>query len=250
MIKLACTSRSFWRAFDDGSMAVVDFIEVCRELGLDGVDLDAGYLASFDHTYLWEIKGACLQGGLSIANIAIPSNFTLPPSELPTELDRVKTYLDAASFLNAPMVSLSPGGEGPLDDAAWERLVAYVRAAADYGESVGVMVAIRNDSPHGPLATGSDVLRLVDDVRHSHFGYAMQAGQFADPPESVVQTARLALQVTVPVGPGAPLDVAQTLELLRETGYNAFVALDLSGQADPRAAAVRAVPALRGLLLS
>ena len=77
------------------------------------------------------------------------------------------------------------------------------------------MVAIRNDSPHGP-PTGSDV-SAGGRCAPFHFGYAMQAGQFADPPESVVQTARLALQVTVPVGPGALLDVAQTLELPRET---------------------------------
>lgn len=249
MIKLACTSRSFWRSFDDGSMVVLDFVKVCRDLGLDGVDLDAGYLASFDHAYLWEIKWACLQGGLSIANIAIPSDFTLPPSGLPHELEKVKTYLDTASFLNAPMVSLSPGGEGPLDEAAWERLVAYVRAAADYGGTVGVAVAIRNDSPRGPLATGGDVLRLVDAVSHPNFGYAMQAGQFADLPDAIHQTARLALHVAVPVEPGAPLDVGQMVQLLRETGYNGFVALDLAGEPDPQAAAVRAVPALRGLIL-
>ena len=84
MIKLACTSHSFWRAFDDGSMAVLDFVTVCRDLGLDGIDLDAGYIESFDHPYLWEIKWACLQGGLSIANVAIASDFTLPPSISPT----------------------------------------------------------------------------------------------------------------------------------------------------------------------
>lgn len=246
MIKLACTSRSFWRSFDDGSMDVMDFVAVCRNAALDGVDLDARHVGSFDHAYLWEIKRACLRGGLSIANIAIPSNFTLPPSDLPAELEKVKTYIDLAAFLNAPLVSLSPGSRESLDEAAWGRLAAYARAAADYGETVGVTVAIHNDSPRGPLATGADILRLVNDVSHPNFGYAMQADQFSDPAEGVRQTARLALHVAVPVEP----DISQTVGLLRKAGYNGFVALDLSGEADPQAALVRAAPALRSLLFA
>ena len=63
MIKLACTSRSFWRPFDDGSMRVVDIIEALRATGakiedaglfrmIKEVEIDLGDIADEDEIAL------------------------------------------------------------------------------------------------------------------------------------------------------------------------------------------------------
>ena len=87
MLRLAVMSLSYQRAFAAGTMDLFSYIQTSRELGLDGVDLHGRHFVSTDTDYLWRLKRACIERGLTIACVSIPNNFAGAAESLPAELD-------------------------------------------------------------------------------------------------------------------------------------------------------------------
>src|SRR5436190_21954267 len=135
MMRLCCLSLSYSQQFAAGKMNDLQFIELCGQMELDGVDLNVGSLRSLDRDHLRKIKKACLQHGLSIACVGIGNNFGRPPAEQEKVLQQIREGIDAAQFLGAPVVRLFAGyvGSGDTREAVWKRTVEGLKRAAEYG---------------------------------------------------------------------------------------------------------------------
>ena len=273
MMRLCCLSLSFKPEFASRQMDDLKFIELCAQLALDGVDFNMSSLRSQGPGHLKKVKKACLERGLSIACLGVSNDFGRPAGEQGAVRKQVRQGIDAAQFLGAPVVRLFAGGlkAGEARAAVWERAVEGLRQAAEYGEKVGVVVALQNHNHNNIAATGDDVVRLLDDVNHPWCKHVLDTGQYLGSPgasgarpedarrhdvyKSIARTAPLAVLVRAKLyrlrsGKEEWLDYGRIFKALREARYNGFVSLVYEGwqDRDPPHAVPDGVKFLRGYL--
>src|SRR5439155_771663 len=75
MIRLDCLTLSYSRLFSGGQYDVFRFLDICRELSLDGVALHADSLSGKDRPYLKRVRRRCLDLGLSISCFCVSTDF-------------------------------------------------------------------------------------------------------------------------------------------------------------------------------
>ena len=263
MMRLCCLSLSFKPEFANRQMDDLKFIELCAQLALDGVDFNMSSLRSRGPDHLKKVKKACLERGLSIACLGVSNDFGRPAGEQGAVRKQVRQGIDAAQFLGAPVVRLFAGGlkAGEARAAVWERAVEGLRQAAEYGEKVGVVVALQNHNHNNIAATGDDVVRLLDDVNHPWCKHVLDTGQYLGSPgasgarpedarrhdvyKSIARTAPLAVYVRAKLyrlkdGKEQWLDYERVFKVLSQVKYNGFVSLVYEGWQDQDA--MHAVP--------
>ena len=263
MMRLCCLSLSFKPEFASRQMDDLKFIELCAQLALDGVDFNMGSFRSQEQDHLKKIKKACLERGLSIACVGVSNDFGRPAEDQEAVRKQVRQGIDAALFLGAPVVRLFAGGlrAGEARAAVWKRAVEGLRQAAEYGEKVGVVVALQNHNHNNIAATGDDVVRLLGDVNHPWCKHVLDTGQYLGSPgasgarpedarrhdvyKSIARTAPLAVYVRAKLyrlkdGKEQWLDYERIFKVLSQVKYNGFVSLVYEGWQDQDA--MHAVP--------
>src|SRR4051812_46334866 len=66
--------------FNAGKMDMFSFMDTCRTLDLDGVDIHVGQLKSqTDRAYLKEVRRGCLNRGLPVASICVSTEYGRRP---------------------------------------------------------------------------------------------------------------------------------------------------------------------------
>lgn len=267
MLKLACLSLSYKRSFAAGTMDLFSFIERCRALDLDGIDIHSRDLASEDFPYLREVKLRCLRAGLPIACLGVSNNFALPADEIPEQVEGAKQCIRLARVLGAPQVRVfagTPRGSEADRAGAWDRCAAALKETADYGWEEGVQVSLQNHNHHNLTADGASVLKFVEQAA-PHLSHVWDTGQYVGSPgasgeesevateavyESLQQTVHLATHVRtkiyrVETGEERWLDYPRIFDILQGAGYNGFCSLVYEGVEDEEPAIARAVPFLR-----
>src|SRR5205085_3277399 len=70
------SSINYQAEFKSGKMDIFSFMDTCRALDLDGLDIHVGQLKSqVDRAYLKEVRRGCLNRGLPIASICVSTEF-------------------------------------------------------------------------------------------------------------------------------------------------------------------------------
>ncbi len=274
-MRLCCLSLSFQPQFRAKQMDDLAFIDLCGQLQLDGVDLNMSSLRSLEPDHLRKIKKACLERGLSIACIGINNDFGRPPRDQEAVDQDIRTGIDAAQFLGAPVVRVFAGyvHEGDTRTAVWQRTVTGLRRASDYAAKAGIVAAVQNHNHNNVTRTGDDVVLLLKEVDHPWCAHMLDSGQYLgsrgaggarpedatqyDVYQSIEKTAALAVFVRAKLyrlrrGKEEWLDYPRIFKILRRVKYNGFVSLVYEGWEDMDA--MHAVPIgaklLRDCLLS
>ena len=263
MMRLCCLSLSFQPEFKAKLLNDLTFIDLCGHLQLDGVDLNMGSFASRDKEHLRRLKRTCLDRGLTIACVGINNNFGRPAGEHDAVQQEIRSGIDTAQFLGAPVVRLFAGyvGRGDSREAVWTRTVAGLKRAAEYAEKSGTVLGVQNHNHNNIISTGADIVRLLKEVDHPWCSHILDTGQYLGSPgaggalpgdserhdvyKSIEQTAPLACLVRAKLyrlrsGQEAWLNYDRIFKILRGRQYNGFVSLVYEGWTDMDA--MHAVP--------
>ncbi|MDE2896949.1 MAG: sugar phosphate isomerase/epimerase [Chloroflexota bacterium] len=272
MLRLSILTLSYRQAFDDGRMDLMSFLDTCRELSVEGVDLHDSAFPAVDRASLLAVKRDCLDRGLDIPCIAISNNFARPAEELPADVQRTKTWIERAALLGAPQVRVFSGKPFSEDDraASWDRCADALRECAEFGAEVGVVVSLQNHNHNQIAPDGEDVLRLIRQVDHPNLGHVLDTGQYAGSPgasgfaddeqrerhdylNSIALTAPLATAVRaklyrIATGREESLDYETIFQTIRSVRYNGWISLVYEGRDDPVEVIPLGVRYLRGYL--
>ncbi len=257
MLRLSILTLSYRQAFDDGRMDLMSFLDTCRELSVEGVDLHDSAFPAVDRASLLAVKRECLDRGLDIPCIAISNNFARPAEELPADVQRTKTWIERAALLGAPQVRVFSGKPFSEDDraASWDRCADALRDCAEFGAEAGVVVSLQNHNHNQIAPDGEDVLRLIRQVDHPNLGHVLDTGQYAGSPgasgfaddeqrerhdylNSIALTAPLATAVRaklyrIATGREESLDYDTIFQTIRSVRYNGWISLVYEGRDDP-----------------
>jgi sugar phosphate isomerase/epimerase len=255
MMRLCCLSLSFGPEFTAKQLTDLTFVDLCAQLRFDGVDFNVSSFHSLDRDHLKKVKKHCVERGLTVACVGINNDFGRPDQEQAAVLQQIRTGIDAAQFLGAPVVRIFAGyvrkEEGR--EAVWKRTVEGLKRTSDYGEKAGVVAAVQNHNHNNLTRTGDDVVSLLKAVDHPWCSYMLDTGQYLGSPgasgsntgdaraydvyQSIEKTAALAVFVRAKLyrlrsGKEEWLDYSRIFRILRRVQYNGFVSLVYEGWKD------------------
>jgi sugar phosphate isomerase/epimerase len=270
MMRLSCLTLSYGKQFTSGQMDIFRFLDTCRALNLDGVDIHVRNLKGTDKPHLKEVRRQCLDRGLSVSSACVTTEFGHSAEAIPKEIENAREAMEVGMFLGAPILRVFVGSAPSEDrrEEAFRRGLDALRRTSEIGAELGMPVALQNHS--GLTSTGDDMLRFYREVHHPNFTLLLDTGHFAgrDGPNgpriagltykdyyhSIEQVAPLTQFVRAKLynldasGREKWIDYGRVFNILRGVHYNGFVSLVYEGQEDPFTAIPRGARFLRGYL--
>lgn len=253
-MKIGCSSWSYHRTIAAGKLGQKGWIEKCaQELKLDGVELLDVHFPSTEASYLKEIKKMIIDRGLTISCVSVNNHFTgSEERERQENIDKVKKWVDIASYMGAPILRVFAGVAKELSQAEmWDKVIKCLRECADYGEARGIVLGLEN---HGGFSV-EEVLRMVKETSSEWLRLTLDTGNFpGDPYESIRKTAPLAVIVHAKLyeldkdGKEKRLDYEQIISILRERNYLGFLSIEFEGEPEELSFMPRGVAYLREVM--
>ena len=259
--------------FNSGKMDMFSFMDTCRSLDLDGVDIHVGQLKSqTDRAYLKEVRRGCLNRGLPMASICVSTEYGRSAEAIPKELEKARVAMEAGMFLGAPLLRTFVGSPPSPDkqEEAFRRGVDALRRTAEIGADLGMTVSLQNHS--GLTSTGADMLRFYREVNHPNFTLLLDTGHFAgrDGPNgpkipgttyedyyrSIEQVAPLTQFVRTKIydldenGREKWIDYNRVFGILGKVRFNGFISMIYEGKEDKFMVIPRAIRLLRSFVMS
>lgn len=241
------------------SLTIASFIDLAADLGCDGAELTSYYFdpAATEADLLGLRRHAFLRG-IAISGSAVGNNFARPRgAELDAEIAEVKAWIDHAALLGAPHVRVfaGPVAKGLLPADAKANCIAALEECCAHAGTRGVMLGLEN---HGGIVASADaLLDVVRAVQSPWLGVNLDTGNFhsPDPYADLARCVPYAVNVQYKVemqreakGPKEPADAARVVRLLRDGGYQGFVALEYEAAENPYEAVPRHLDELRRAL--
>jgi sugar phosphate isomerase/epimerase len=241
-----------------GTMDLFGFCDLAADMGLDAVELTSYYFPpNVKPDYLHKLKQHAFDLGLDVSGTSVGNNFCVEPGPKRDEqLKLVRTWVDNAAELDAPVIRIFAGTKGKEDteDVAVERAIECIKLSLPYAIEKGVTLALEN---HGGItATPDQLLRLVKAVDSPNFGVNLDTGNFhtADPYGDLARIAPYAVNVQVKTEisatgkPKEDADLSREIGILRDAKYSGYVVLEYEAKEDPFTAIPRHIKALRSLI--
>lgn len=239
-------------------MDLFDFVNLAADMGLDGVELTSYYFPENVNTdYLHRLKQHAFLLGLDVSGTSVGNNFCVPSGpERDKQLELVRTWVDRAAELDAPVIRIFAGTKAAGDDEAKavERAIEGMKAALPYAAEKGVTLALEN---HGGItSTPEQLLKLVKAVDAPNFGVNLDTGNFHgdDPYAEFAAIAPYAVNVQVKTEitrkgqKKEEADLAKVVGILRDARYSGYVVLEYEAAEDPMTAIPRHIKTLRSLI--
>jgi L-ribulose-5-phosphate 3-epimerase len=258
--------------FRSGKMDMFSFMDTCRTLALDGVDIHVGQLKSqTDRGYLKEVRRGCLNRGLPVASICVSTEYGRSAEAIPKEIEKARVAMDAGMFLGAPLLRTFVGSPPSADqhEEAFRRGVEALRRTAEIGADLGMTVSLQNHS--GLTSTGADMLRFHREVNHPNFTLLLDTGHFGgrngpngpkvpgttydDYYRSIEQVAPLTQFVRAKIydldenGREKWIDYDRVFSILGKVHFNGFISMIYEGKEDKFMVIPRAIRLLRSFAM-
>ncbi|MCH7989451.1 MAG: TIM barrel protein [Planctomycetes bacterium] len=251
-------SNRFRSPNSNAKMTLLDFVDFCAEINLDGCELTGYYFPrEITHEYLMHLKDKTFRLGLDISGTAIGNDFCLPEGEArEQQLSMCREWIDYAAVMGAPVIRIFAGKipKGGTEEEAVERCVEGINQSLDYAAQKGVHLALEN---HGGItATPKQMLNIIKGVKKSPwFGVNFDSGNFrsADPYGDLEKIAPYTINAQIKAtvtrnGKKEPADFKRTIHILKEAGYRGWVVLEYEERDDPKKAIPEIINQLRELI--
>src|SRR2546430_12219183 len=99
------SSINYQAEFNAGKMDIFSFMDTCRALDLDGLDIHVGQLKSqVERAYLKDVRRGCLNRGMPIASICVTTEFGRSAEAVPKEVEKARVAIETGMFLGAPIL--------------------------------------------------------------------------------------------------------------------------------------------------
>lgn len=246
-LQLSLAAYSFRDSFKHKDPAkritLFEFVDFCAEHGCQGAELTSYYFPTPVETeFLIKLKRHAFLRGIAISGGAIGNNFALPKGEKrDQEIALAKRWVDYSAILGAPHIRVFAGAKGNLEEAEARRMcLSALEECSDYAGSKGIFLGLENHG--GIVAEPEGLLEIVKAVKSPWFGVNLDTGNFQteDPYADLARCAPYAVNVQLKVeikrrgqSKAEPSDLARLMRILREAGYQGYVALEYEAAEDP-----------------
>ena len=255
-MRLGCSSWTYSKVLRGGELTLDRWLEICAdELKLDGVEICWCHFPDTGLAGLRHVKRQVHSLGLGLAAVDVDNTFNVTsPSEMTTQVERTKHWIDIASFLGAPVLRVFYAGWGDLEQArsVEAQMLEATKLIAAYAEERAVILACED---HGPLTRSSvEMRKILTGVGSEWYRVCLDFGNFVDGYASMEDIAPLSAHTHTKMGwrdaegNRHPMDFAKAIGILKRTGYRGYVCIEQAPGEDAIADTPKLVAELRQLL--
>lgn len=258
-MRICCTSFSFDREIQDGTMSLSGFYGFCQAAGIESVELwDLHLPEEPGRAFVDETKKELAARQLALATIAVNNHeFTSMQAEARRhDVLKVKRWIDVVAALGCPVLRVLPGELKALNTHHADRY-PLVRAAFDecleHAQARKVILAIENcpreAKPDAVIALVKDFdtpyLRTCPDI-----GNLPQAGRYEAWRNLVPYAAHAHAKFFDfdERGEETTVDYSQAMGILEGSGYEGGVSVEFEGDGDEAAGVRQGLALLRRTL--
>lgn len=232
-MKLSCAGYTFDRYFREKDLKLERYVEICADMGLEGVELTQYYFPETSPAYLNRLKRHVLRAGLSVAGTAIGGSFCLPtPEERRKHIEFTKEWLEISSRLGSPCLRVfaGPAPEGHKEAEALGWAVEGLQACAEHAEKTGVVIAVEN---HGGLTgTAQGLVKLLKKVKSEWVRALLDFGNYTQDPyaEFEMTSPWVVMTHAKPTadfaGKRGWVDYERVAAIMAEAGYRGYLSME------------------------
>jgi sugar phosphate isomerase/epimerase len=237
-------------------MDLFKFVDFCGAHGCVGAELTSYFFpADFDHAYLMQLRRHCFLRGVGISGTAIGNNFSHPKGpKRDAEIEETKKWIDRAALLGAPHIRVFAGvtKEIPRDEAD-KLVISALEETCDYAGKKGIFLGLEN---HDSIGSADTLIPMVQAVKSPWIGINLDSGNFRtdDPYKDFERCVPYAVNVQfkTELGKGTKdgvreADLKRFTKILKDQGYQGWVALEYEAKEDPWTAVPRWLGQMRDL---
>lgn len=266
-MKIAVSSYSFSQAFNDGRMTIMDVIPKAKEMGFEGIEfVRQGQSIDELKVLAPKLKAQAEEYGIEIISYMAGADFLLNGIE--KQVADLKQEVEIAYLMGATRLrhdstqGKDASGKMYTVEEALPIVCEGYRQVTEFAAGLGIHTMIEN---HGYFFQDAlRVKKLIETVDHPNFGWLVDMGNFMCADEVSVESVKIAAPMAVHAhakdfflkekGEYVPLqgwfnsrggnalrgtiighgvvNVKKCLEILKEAGYDNWLALEFEGIED------------------
>ena len=237
------------------------FIDYCAAQGCEGAELTSYFFTEESDDYLLRLRRHAFLRGVAVSGTAIGNNFSHPKGspKLAEEIATTKKWIDRAALLGAPHIRVFAGNipkDAPKDftrPVADKVVIGALEECSAYAGTKGIFLGLEN---HDSIGTAATLIPMVKAVNSPWCGINLDSGNFhgTDPYKDFAACVPYSLNVQfkVEIDGDAPkqkkhADLKRFTQLLRDGGYQGWVALEYEAREDSAIAVPRYLAELKAL---
>lgn len=275
-MRIAMSTYSMFRRFDDGSLNQLTSISKAKELGFDAMEIVEiePHDGSTKLDYAKKLRDECERLGMPVICYCTGADF-LRCENINKEIERVQKEVDIAAILGAPRMrhdatlGYPEGKRGNYGfDDCLPVLAMACKQITEYAKTLGIRTMVEN---HGHFCIDSTrVEKLANAVKDPNFGLLLDMGNFMDGDEELISAYSRVAPYTIHVhakdfhfksgeetDPGEGwyitrggnrirgavvghgcVPVKQCLSILFRNGYDGDITIEFEGIEDPEYACI------------
>lgn len=220
------------------------FIDYCAAHDCEGAELTSYFFDEETDEYMLKLKRHAFLRGVAVSGTAIGNNFSHPKGpKLSEEIALTKKWIDYSVLMGAPHIRVFAGVQ-PKDfprAQADKMVISSLEECCDYAGKRGVFLGLEN---HDSIGSAETLLPMIKAVKSPWLGINLDSGNFrtADVYKDFAECVPYAVNVQYKVeihGPGntkKEADLKRFTQILRDGGYQGWVALEYEAAKDSAAA--------------
>jgi sugar phosphate isomerase/epimerase len=237
------------------------FIDYCAAQGCDGAELTTYFFGEETDDYMIKLRRHAYLRGVAVSGTAIGNNFSLPKgAKLDEEIATTKKWIDRSLLMGAQHIRVFAGNV-PRDlaktftrEQADKNVITALQECGEYAGKKGIFLGLEN---HDSIGSAAALIPMVKAVGSPWVGINLDSGNFhtADPYKDFAECVPYALNVQfkVEIHDGAtkkPADLKRFTQILRDGGYQGWVALEFEAAEDSAVAVPRYLKEMKSLFAS
>jgi sugar phosphate isomerase/epimerase len=237
--------RDQFKPGKEGTPARMDmyrFLDFCAEQRCDGAELTSYYFEDkIIDAELLRIRRHAHLRGMTISGTAVGNDFCLPEGPKRAEtIASVKEWIRKAALIGAPHIRVFAGTvRDTTEPEAISLAIAALEECGEVAGRAGIFLGIENHG--GVVRKTENLIEIVKAVKNPWVGINLDTGNFysEDPYRELALCAPWAVNVQFkgkvhPAGKKQEkADYAKTFQILKDSGYQGFVALEYEFPGDP-----------------
>lgn len=232
------------------------FIDYCAAQGLDGAELTSYFFAEETDAYMIKLRRHAFLRGIAVSGTAIGNNFSHPKGpKLDEEIAATKQWIDRSLLMGAQHIRVFAGNapKGFARAEADKNVIQALEECCDYAGKKGIFLGLEN---HDSIGSAATLIPMIKAVKSPWIGINLDSGNFrtADPYKDFAECVPYALNVQFKVelqdsaGVKKEADLKRFTQILRDGGYQGWVALEYEAKEDSAVAVPRLLQQMKALM--
>ncbi len=241
------------------AMDMFKFIDYCAAQGCDGTELTTYFFDEETDEYMIKLRRHAFLRGIAVSGTAIGNNFSLPKGpKLDDEIATTKKWIDRALLMGAQHIRVFAGNV-PRDAKGFTRgdadksVIAALEVCCNYAGQKGIFLGLEN---HDSIGSAATLIPMIKAVNSPWLGINLDSGNFrtGDPYKDFAECVPYALNVQfkaeihdAATKAEKPADFKRFTQILRDGGYQGWVALEYEAKEDSAVAVPRYLKEMKEL---